>query len=128
MQWIYHVAVLLDASKIYVKIGDIFRPRLLFWLEVMSILRQVWRAARMLFFAAVTVGTHSDSELAQFLRDAHSFVASSYEAIERSASHIYLSALPFADRISLVYQDFTKLCTGLITVDAYGIGQHGAAK
>jgi len=78
----------------------------------------------MLFFAAGTVGNHADSDLAQFFRDAHSFVASSHEAIERSAPHIYLSALPFADRNSLVYQDFAPRCTGLITVHTMGIGQH----
>jgi len=124
MQWIYHVASVSDTGKIYVKIGVIFRPRLLYWLEVMSILHQVWRAARMLFFAAGTVDTHADSDLAQFFRDAHSFVASSHEAIERSAPHIYLSALPFADRNSLVYQYLAPRCIGLITVDTVGIGQH----
>jgi len=125
MQWVYHVSALPDGDNISVKIGAIFRPRLLSWLEVMSILRQVLRATRMLFTAAGTLGTHTDSKLIRFLRDAHSFAASSYEAIERSAPHIYLSALAFADKNSLVYQDFAPRCTGLITVDAFGISQHG---
>jgi len=124
MQWIYHVAALLDRSKIDVKIDTKFRPKFLPWLEIMSLLGQVWRASRMLFAAA---GTVADSELAQFLRDAHSFVASSHEAIERSAPHIYLSALPFADKNSLIYQDFAPRYTGLITVDAFGIRQHGGS-
>jgi len=103
MQWLYHVSALPDTGNLEAKIGMIFRPRLLPWLEIMSVLRQVWRAARMLFAAAQTVVAQTDSGLAQFLRDAHSFVASSHEAIERSAPHIYISALPFADRNSLVY-------------------------
>jgi len=36
-------------------VGEIFRPRLLFWLEVMSILGQIRRAAAILVFAAGTV-------------------------------------------------------------------------
>jgi len=42
-------------SKLNRMIGDIFRPRFLFWLEVMSVLEQVRRAAAMLIFASVTV-------------------------------------------------------------------------
>jgi len=45
-----------------------------------------------------------DPALSRFLQDAHIFVASSHDAIELSAPHIYLSALPFADRNSLVYR------------------------
>jgi len=125
MQWVYHVAALVDTGNLDARIGEIFRPRLLFWLEVMSLLRQVWRAARMLFIAAGTVNALTVSDLAQFLRDANSFVASSYEAIERSAPHIYISALPFAYKESLVYQEFSQRCTGLITVNTFGISQHG---
>jgi len=42
-------------AKLNKMVGVIFRPRFLFWLEVMSVLRQVRRAAAMLIFAAVTV-------------------------------------------------------------------------
>jgi len=122
LQWVYHIVALHDTSDINDKISNIFRPKLLPWLEVMSLLRQVLRAARMLFAAA---GTVADSELAQFLRDAHSFVTSSHEAIGHSAPHIYLSALPFADKTLFVYKDFAPRCTGLIAVDTFGIGQHG---
>jgi len=122
MQWVYHAVALLDRGHMDVNIGTIFRPKLLPWLEIMSLLGQVRRASRMLFTAA---GIVADLELAQFLRDAHSFVASSHEAIERSAPHIYISALPFADNNSLVYKDFAPRCTGMITVDTFGVNQHG---
>jgi len=127
MQWVYHVAALVNPNNLDAEIGDTFRPRLLHWLEIMSHLRQVWRAARMLYIAAGIVGSHADSDLARFLRDANSFVASSYEAIERSAAHIYLSALPFADKNSLVYKVFFQQCVGLIAVDILGIGNHGGS-
>jgi len=63
----------------------------------------------------------------QFLADAKVFVASSHDAIERSVPHIYLSALPFADRSSLVYKEFAPYCTGLIQVDISGIGHHSGS-
>ena len=63
-------------------------------------------------------------ELAWFLRDANSFVASSHQAIARSAPHIYISALPFADKKSLVYQEFAPKCAGLVTVSLIDVAHH----
>jgi len=127
LQWVYHLTALPDLGDLDVEISVTFRPRLLAWLEVMSLLREVWRATRMLFIAAATVGTRTNTELTRFLRDANSFVASSHEAIEWSAPHIYLSALPFADKSSLVYKDFASRCTGLITVDTFNTVHHGGS-
>ena len=64
-------------------------------------------------------------ELSRFFRHANSFVASSREAIERSAPHIYLSALPFANKSDTIYQTFYPSCAGLATIDVLGIGPHG---
>jgi len=63
-------------------------------------------------------------ELARFLRDANSFVASSHQAIARSAPHIYISALSFTDKHSLVYEEFAPKCTGIISVNNIGIPHH----
>jgi len=41
--------------------------------------------------------------------------------------HIYLSALLFAAKESLVYKTFTPLCAGLISVETFGINQHGGS-
>jgi len=140
LQWIRHVAATPVPSKFDEEISDIFRSRLLFWLEVVSILGQVWHAAAILFFAASTAShifpgviinlTYIASQvsapkLSEFLRDANAFVTSSFEPINRSAPHIYLSALPFAPKDSLIYQTFIPLCTGLLSVEMFGIGRHG---
>jgi len=54
-QWVYHIASLQDPSALNETLRDIFCPRFLFWLEVMSVLGQVQRAAAMLHFIGVTV-------------------------------------------------------------------------
>jgi len=59
------------------------------------------------------------------MRDANSFVVSSQEAIEESAPHIYLSALPFAARSSRISASFLAQCTGLVFVETFGIDSHG---
>jgi len=61
----------------------------------------------------------------RFLRDANSFVASSRAAIEWSAPHIYLSALPFAPKDSLIFQDHASSFSGVVSVETVGIDRHG---
>ena len=55
MQWVYHIARLSHMPVLEDDIHDVFRPRFLFWLEVMSVLGQVQRAAAMLIIASATV-------------------------------------------------------------------------
>ena len=69
LQWIYHVANLTDPSSFDESIDKVFRPRFLFWLEVMSLLSQVWRAAAMLMLAVATVCSSNS-----FLRAYYSFL------------------------------------------------------
>jgi len=139
LQWVHHVAATPVPSMLDEEIDVVFRTRFLFWLEVISVLDQIWLAAAILFIGAATVrgslGRFCSAsqtisqvrlpELSHFLRDANIFVTSSFEAIKRSAPHIYLSALPFASKNSLVYKTFAPFCTGLISVQHFGIDQHG---
>jgi len=55
MQWVYHVAKLPRSPILDDEIYDILRPQFMFWLEVMSVLGQVQRAAAMLLIAGATV-------------------------------------------------------------------------
>ena len=81
LQWIYHTSGLPETWILEVEIQDNFAPRLLFWLEVMSVLGQVRRAPAMLLLAAATVCnevhvrgiTHSPRRLGQF--NYHNFFA-----------------------------------------------------
>jgi len=139
LQWIYHVSSSSKPTSFDESMTDTFTPRLLFWLEIMSVLGHIWQATAMLMLAAATVrfpfrlgnkaNTYSikvrSADLSQFFRDANFFVASSREAIERSAPHIYLSALPLAAKDSLVYQTFIPICKGIISVETHGIDRHG---
>jgi len=65
--------------------------------------------------------------VSQFLIEAKTFVVSSHDAIERSAPHIYVSALPFADKNSLVFKEFAPRLTGLIQVEFFGISHHAGS-
>jgi len=54
-QWVYHLTSLPDSSELESMVEKVFRQHFMFWLEVMSVLGQVQRAAAMLIFAAATV-------------------------------------------------------------------------
>jgi len=55
LHWIDHTACLPDPSILKTEIYNFLRARFLFWLEIMSVLVQVGRAASMLIVAATTV-------------------------------------------------------------------------
>jgi len=56
LQWIRHVAAMSVHSRFDEDISAVFRLRFLFWLEVISVLGQVWAATTILYFAASIVG------------------------------------------------------------------------
>jgi len=55
LRWVYHLSRLAETSFLAKDVDNIFRPRFLFWLEVMSVLGRVQYAAAMLIVAAATV-------------------------------------------------------------------------
>jgi len=55
LQWVHHVRALAVPSALDHEVNLIFRPRLLFWLEVLSALFQAQRATRILFIGAAMV-------------------------------------------------------------------------
>jgi len=55
VHWIYHIAGIPAPTALGQEIDDVIRPKFLFWLEVMSVLGQVRRAAAMLTIAVTTV-------------------------------------------------------------------------
>ena len=57
MQWIYHIKDQGPSATLDDAIDTLFRPQLLFWLEVMSVLGRVSRAAAMLLLATSTAST-----------------------------------------------------------------------
>jgi len=68
----------------------------------------------------------NSQDVTRFLCDANSFVASSHAAIARSAPHIYISAVSFASKDSLIYQDFAPFLIGVVSVETFGADCHAS--
>ncbi|EMD30754.1 hypothetical protein CERSUDRAFT_120326, partial [Gelatoporia subvermispora B] len=104
--WSDHIVALKDASAPLQYLDSILSRKLLFWLEVLSTLRQLNRASIMIMQLLTAHELHMTDDLSRFLRDANAFVLSCREAIERSAPHIYLSALPSIHSSSKIAEAF----------------------
>ncbi|KAJ7135648.1 hypothetical protein C8R44DRAFT_976510 [Mycena epipterygia] len=92
-------------SDILVEVKDFFYNRLLYWLEVLSLLKQVKIASEVL--AVMGKYTEDDEKFEEFVDDAVDFVTEFAPVIERSVPHIYLSALPFTPRRSKIFKQYS---------------------
>jgi len=137
LHWAHHIALASRSCSFDKIIYSVLRQKLLFWLETLSVMAEIGHASGLLRIAAAAVSSNSSyiywasinvqvtlPDVLQFLRDANFFVASSYEAIERSSPHIYLSALPFVSKDSLIYQTFSSLLTGIPVIETFGINRN----
>jgi WD40 repeat protein len=116
------------------EVEEFMSKQLLYWLEVLSLIRHVNIAAQMLSTVCQwlevryyqhpemqeLIGssqTHND-QLAALVTDARKFVDAFGSPISQSAPHIYLSALPFAPIESLVSRTFLPRFPSTLCVNA----------
>ncbi|KAJ7619034.1 WD40-repeat-containing domain protein, partial [Mycena rosella] len=117
LYWPHHIAAASAAESPDVEVfitsshlnslQDIFLPKFLFWVEVLSAINQASVASRLIRTALTAkCFARAPLEMTEFLGDANEFVVSSMEAIETSVAHIYLSALPCLRPTSKVAEAF----------------------
>ncbi|KAF5361995.1 hypothetical protein D9756_002763 [Leucocoprinus leucothites] len=94
----------------------VFKEKLLYWLEAMSLLKEMHRVVPILKVVVDWI-TARDGVLTEFVRDALRFVMAFTIPIMESAPHIYLSALPFAPEASLVAKYFLPGFPRLLALD-----------
>ena len=109
--WSDHLRTAPFDSQLLVEVKDFLNVRLLYWLEVLSLIKEVNRASKALLsiveWSTVEYLSHprsskipdsdaQDENLKSFAKDARKFVSAFGSVIAHSVPHIYLSALPFA--------------------------------
>ncbi|KAJ7213168.1 WD40 repeat-like protein, partial [Mycena pura] len=99
--WADHLKGMGREEDILAALHAFMDERLLYWLEVVGLLDEVEETSHILK-TALNYAEDSARELEGFLRDARRFVDGFGSVIAQSTPHIYLSALPFAPRNSLV--------------------------
>ncbi|KAF7978739.1 hypothetical protein HWV62_44746 [Athelia sp. TMB] len=95
------------------QLRQFFLNNFLHWLEILSLEKHINVASRSLnAILGISVEKLQDTELVLFEKDAISFVRVFAPPISESAPHIYISALPFAPKHSLVYQRYSQQYVG----------------
>ncbi|KEP45895.1 putative vegetative incompatibility protein HET-E-1 [Rhizoctonia solani 123E] len=99
--WINHVMDCDDKAVARSVANILDNPRLLYWLEVLSVLRRVDVAVKELRELSRWLMSYQ-RDIAHYTWDAYRFVFAFSDPIIASAPHIYISALPLAPRQSEV--------------------------
>ncbi|KAJ7488280.1 hypothetical protein FB451DRAFT_1553709 [Mycena latifolia] len=84
-----------------------FETKFLFWLEVLSLIGEMSCALGQLHGAKTWIREY-DQDLGVFAEDAIIFVETFKQCIEKSASHIYLSAITFTPESSRIHQTYSR--------------------
>ena len=123
--WADHLVHTLSEDQFMEAVKFVMYEKLLFWMEVMSVLgkaHEMFGILKQLAWPGLTVCLQivycntclmvggqtldPDDELTSFIRDALRFISAFIVPISESAPHIYLSALPFSPERSLAADKF----------------------
>ncbi|GAB1525938.1 hypothetical protein RhiTH_009104 [Rhizoctonia solani] len=116
--WANHLQVLTKVDDIAATFGDFLSRRLLFWMEVMSLRRELSISVMALLMAKkwlISTATTSQPGLAILIEDAANFMMG-YASMPapRSTPHIYISSLPLCPRSSTVYKNYQGRMQGIL--------------
>ncbi|KAH7919378.1 hypothetical protein BV22DRAFT_864233 [Leucogyrophana mollusca] len=111
LYWHLHLAdVATEDRELFEAAKDWLSTHLLHWFEVMSLRGDVHEILNALDRVVPWFQRHSQSnEVLLLLKDADRFVRQFYEPIQRSAAHIYATAIPFTPRHSSIFKLFSPM-------------------
>ncbi|KAF8726639.1 hypothetical protein AX14_007619 [Amanita brunnescens Koide BX004] len=108
--WADHLHASTYNTDILNEVRDFFYHRFLYWLEVLSLIKRVNVASGMLLSVMDWTRNQDNSDdVALFANDADKFISVFGHPVSQSTPHIYLSALPFAPKNSLVAKHYLPL-------------------
>ncbi|KAJ6568883.1 WD40 repeat-like protein, partial [Mycena capillaripes] len=105
--WSSHIQETSFDEEIVSAIEKFFYRKFVYWLEVLSVGGKMNTASIALEIAAYYIKGH-DADLTSFIDDTIKFVSTFAPVISQSATQLYLSALPFAPKESMMAQRFTQ--------------------
>ncbi|KDQ11747.1 hypothetical protein BOTBODRAFT_162584 [Botryobasidium botryosum FD-172 SS1] len=92
-----------------------FQPSVLYWMEVLSLLGKLSVGSSELLHVMSWVQDAQDN-ISKMAADAYRFLHVFYQPISQSTPHLYVSALPFAPKNSMLKQCFLQSFTNVIEV------------
>ncbi|KAF7978740.1 hypothetical protein HWV62_44748 [Athelia sp. TMB] len=121
-----HFAPIAQDAHMHTELKYFLFERFLYWLEVLSLEKHINLASRSLDVIMTWTQKYSP-ELTAFVKDGISFVNVFAQVISESAPHIYVSALPFAPKHSLVSKTYSWRYPGLLRLSSGSLDTWPAA-
>ncbi|KAG8796695.1 hypothetical protein FRC12_005789 [Ceratobasidium sp. 428] len=121
LHWYSHIAQaevdsITDKLKLF-----LFGDSLLYWIEVLSLLGELEVASTsMLGLSVMNPSLEWLAACSQYANDVYRFVLSFYDVISASTPHLYISALPFAPRMSKLGQAMRSRLSNALAVTRGG--------
>ncbi|KAF7333400.1 WD-REPEATS-REGION domain-containing protein [Mycena venus] len=113
-----HLSMLPQSTKIDKKVLDFFQHKVLFWLEVLSLLKMTKTATESL---SKLIRWTEDPYIQYFAKDVKRFTMFFQSAISQSTPHLYVSALALAPVQSEIRKIFQPHFPGLLSVHCGGM-------
>ncbi|KAH7316397.1 quinon protein alcohol dehydrogenase-like superfamily [Rhizoctonia solani] len=118
--WASHLALSPRCDLMLTLLGEFLGSRLLFWIEVLSLLREMHVGIDELLKAQQWLINHveyASSQTTLFVDDARNFLTGyAINPTSQSTPHLYISSLPFCSHTSLVYQKYWRRSRGLLVL------------
>ncbi|KAB5589208.1 hypothetical protein CTheo_7351 [Ceratobasidium theobromae] len=127
--WGDHLQSATNLAEIDAIFEDFLSTRLLFWMEVLNLKRELNIGTRVLVKVKLWLKACAASpDLIRFAEDAQSFLTS-YAAnpISQSTPHIYISSLPLCPKSNLVFKHYWKRTQGMIELKGSGMERRETA-
>ncbi|CAE6423483.1 unnamed protein product [Rhizoctonia solani] len=130
--WANHLGMSIKSGTLLRMLVEFLSHRLLFWMEVLSLLKMINTGMDMLHKANVwinQIGSPIPEQLSiKLVEDSYAFVTNfAGSAASRSTPHIYISCLPFCSRSNQIYTHYGKRTQGLLELQGSLIEQRSSA-
>ncbi|CUA76114.1 Kinesin-like protein KIF21B [Rhizoctonia solani] len=128
--WGSHLVLASKSESLLKMLSELISYRLLFWMEVMNLRREIVMGYETLLKAKQWLNQPGliSPELVILVEDARNFVTSfASSPVAQSTPHIYISLLPLCPRSSSVYQNYWKRTQGLLELKGSLIEARDAA-
>ncbi|CAE6383974.1 unnamed protein product [Rhizoctonia solani] len=128
--WGSHLALASQSEGLLILLSKFIRHRLLFWMEVMSLRREIVMGYETLLKAKQWLNHTGPTspELVILVEDARNFVTSfASSPVSQSTPHIYILSLPLCPQSSSVYQNYWNQTRGLLELKGSLIERREAA-
>ncbi|CUA75297.1 Vegetative incompatibility protein HET-E-1 [Podospora anserina] [Rhizoctonia solani] len=115
--WGIHLSLASSSDNLSVMLEDFVSHRLLFWMEVLNLRREMAMGLEAFFKVNqwLIQASATSSDLVILVEDARNFANSfSNSLASQSTPHIYISSLPFCPRSSAVYKRYWDRTRGLL--------------